>query len=208
MIILQPPKQKYHTMKYFLCILFLPVFQILGQTNTSSSQTSDTLVKAIQSDTVIRSGNSKQIDDIIAYAKKFLGTPYKWAGTTPSGFDCSGFISYVFGNFGFSLTHSSVAMAELGTTVKLSELQPGDLMFFKGRDASSTRVGHVAMVVEVAPDAIRFIHSASRGVVIDNFIASKYYVPRFIKAKRLDYGVKKPTANTTKETSAGGVDSN
>jgi hypothetical protein len=63
-------------------------------------------------------------------------------------------------------------------------------MFFKGRDVSSSSVGHVAMVVEVSPDAIKFIHSSSsRGVVIDNFKTSKYYIPRFIKAKRLDYGV-------------------
>jgi len=48
------------------------------------------------------------------------------------------------------------------------------------------------MVIEVTPDAIKFIHSStSRGVVVDNFKTSKYYVPRFIKAKRLDYGVKK-----------------
>jgi len=134
--------------------------------------------------------NSKQVDEIISYAKKFLGTPYRYAGATPSGFDCSGFISYVFGNFGFSLVRTAGGMAEFGETVRLTELQPGDLMFFKGRDASSSRVGHVAMVVEVTPDAIRFIHSASRGVVIDNFKTSKYYIPRFIKAKRLDYGVK------------------
>jgi hypothetical protein len=65
-------------------------------------------------------------------------------------------------------------------------------MFFKGSNAGSTQVGHVAMVIEVTPDAIKFIHSStSRGVVVDNFKTSKYYVPRFIKAKRLDYGIKK-----------------
>jgi cell wall-associated NlpC family hydrolase len=133
---------------------------------------------------------NEQVNEVINFAKNFLGTPYKWAGTTPSGFDCSGFISYVFGNFGFSLVRTSTGMAELGKTVKLADIQPGDLMFFKGRDIHSSSVGHVAMVVEVTPDAIKFIHSSSsRGVVIDNFKTSKYYVPRFIKAKRLDYGI-------------------
>lgn len=133
--------------------------------------------------------HSEQVDEIIGFAKKFLGTPYHYAGSTPSGFDCSGFIYYVMGNFGLQLTRSSYGLAEFGETVKLADIRPGDLMFFKGRNVNSTRVGHVALVVEVTPDAIRFIHaSTSRGVVIDNFKTSKYYIPRFIKAKRLDYG--------------------
>jgi len=134
--------------------------------------------------------NSEQVDEILNFAKRFLGTPYHYAGSTPSGFDCSGFIYYVMGNFGVELTRSSYGLAEFGETVKLADIRPGDLMFFKGRNANSTKVGHVALVVEVTPDAIRFIHaSTSRGVVIDNFKSSKYYIPRFIKAKRLDYGV-------------------
>lgn len=138
----------------------------------------------------VRPKNSEQVDEILNFAKRFLGTPYHYAGSTPSGFDCSGFIYYVMGNFGVELTRSSYGLAEFGETVKLADIRPGDLMFFKGRNASSTKVGHVALVVEVTPDAIRFIHaSTSRGVVIDNFKSSKYYIPRFIKAKRLDYGV-------------------
>lgn len=129
-----------------------------------------------------------QVDAIINYAKSFLGVPYRYGGTTPSGFDCSGFINYIFGNFGFDLVRTSYGLAELGTTVKLSEIQPGDLMFFKGSNVNSTTVGHVALVVEVTPDAIKFIHSANTGVRIDNFKTSQYYIQRYIKTKRLDYG--------------------
>ncbi|MBM3917106.1 MAG: NlpC/P60 family protein [Sphingomonadales bacterium] len=132
--------------------------------------------------------NDPQVDAIINYAKSFLGVPYRSGGTTPSGFDCSGFINYIFGNFGFDLVRSSYGLAELGTTVKLSEIQPGDLMFFKGSNVNSTSVGHVALVVEVTPDAIKFIHSANTGVRIDNFKTSQYYIQRYIKTKRLDYG--------------------
>jgi cell wall-associated NlpC family hydrolase len=132
---------------------------------------------------------NEYVDEIIHFAKRFLGTPYQYAGSTPSGFDCSGFIYYVMGNFGIQLSRSSPGIAEFGKTVKLSELQPGDLMFFKGRNLNATGVGHVAMVVEVVDGQIKFIHSSSsRGVVIDTFNSSKYYIPRFIKAKRLDYG--------------------
>ena len=173
----------------FACFISLSAF---GQTtdiqDTLRTVKSDTL-KTVAKDTVVRK-NSKQVDDIISFAKTFLGTPYRYAGSTPSGFDCSGFISYVFGNFGLNLVHSSYGMAEFGETVRLADIQPGDLMFFKGSNVNSTRVGHVAMVIEVTPDAIKFIHSStSRGVVIENFKTSKYFIPRFIKAKRLDYGV-------------------
>lgn len=132
---------------------------------------------------------NKQVEEIIQFAKRFLGTPYHYAGSTPSGFDCSGFIYYVMGNFGMRLSRSSPGIAEFGKTVKLSELQPGDLMFFKGRNTRSSGVGHVAMVVEVKEGIIKFIHSStSRGVIIDTFNNSGYYVPRYLKAKRLDYG--------------------
>ncbi|MEY5000655.1 MAG: hypothetical protein RLZZ211_691 [Bacteroidota bacterium] len=132
--------------------------------------------------------NDPQVDAIINYAKRFLGVPYRYGGTTPSGFDCSGFINYIFGNFGFDLVRTSYGLAELGTTVKLSEIRPGDLMFFKGSNVNSTSVGHVALVVEVTPEAIKFIHSANNGVRIDNFKTSQYYIQRYIKTKRLDYG--------------------
>jgi cell wall-associated NlpC family hydrolase len=132
--------------------------------------------------------NDPQVDAIINYAKSFLGVPYRYGGSTPSGFDCSGFINYIFGNFGFDLVRTSYGLAELGTTVKLSDVQPGDLMFFKGSNVHSTAVGHVALVVEVTPDAIKFIHSANTGVRIDNFKTSQYYIQRYIKTKRLDYG--------------------
>ncbi|AEA44909.1 C40 family peptidase [Fluviicola taffensis] len=132
---------------------------------------------------------NKQVEEIIQFAKKFLGTPYHYAGSTPSGFDCSGFIYYVMGNFGMRLSRSSPGLAEFGKTVKLTDLQPGDLMFFKGRNTGSSGVGHVAMVVEVKNGVIRFIHSStSRGVIIDTFNNSGYYVPRYLKSKRLDYG--------------------
>ncbi len=153
--------------------------------DTLSKQATASAVSAVDSAPKI----NKQVEEIIQFAKKFLGTPYHYAGSTPSGFDCSGFIYYVMGNFGMRLSRSSPGLAEFGKTVKLSELQPGDLMFFKGRSTRSAGVGHVAMVVEVKDGVIKFIHSStSRGVIIDTFNNSGYYVPRYLKSKRLDYG--------------------
>jgi cell wall-associated NlpC family hydrolase len=184
-------------MQNLVSIFILSIFGVLGISTSALSQDrieKDSLGLEIQvSDSVLKdtvsNSNAKQIDEIVSFAKKFLGTPYYYSGITPAGFDCSGFIYYVMGNFGLQLTHSSYGLAEFGKTVKLSELKPGDLMFFKGRNVNSTHIGHVGMVVEVSDNEILFIHaSTSRGVVIDNFKTSKYYIPRFIKAKRLDYG--------------------
>ncbi len=130
---------------------------------------------------------SEKSDAIIEYAKKFMGVPYVWGGMSPSGFDCSGFINYVFKGFGFGLTRTSYGLAELGKTVRLSELRPGDLMFFKARNLNTTRVGHVALVVDTTDGIIKFIHAASTGIRIDTFNNSSYYVPRYIKSKRMDY---------------------
>ena len=126
-------------------------------------------------------------DAIIKYAKQFMGVPYVWGGMSPSGFDCSGFINYVFRGFGFSLTRTSYGLAELGTTVSLKDLQPGDLMFFKARNLNSRQVGHVALVVDTTDGIIQFIHAARTGIRIDTFNNHSYYVPRYIKSKRLDY---------------------
>lgn len=160
-----------------------------GSLTQKGQGSSDTLVSRVASVNDSAPKINKQVEEIIQFAKKFLGTPYHYAGSTPSGFDCSGFIYYVMGNFGMRLSRSSPGLAEFGKTVKLSELQPGDLMFFKGRSTRSSGVGHVAMVVEVKEGVIRFIHSStSRGVIIDTFNNSGYYVPRYLKSKRLDYG--------------------
>jgi cell wall-associated NlpC family hydrolase len=181
--------------KVFFIAIFLGITVVLLPSYSWAQNTPDSLVNKIPTSNTLpkASGNdtiNEYVDEIIKFSKKFLGTPYQYAGSTPSGFDCSGFINYVMGNFGFQLSRSSPGIAEFGKTVKLSELQPGDLMFFKGRSVNSTTVGHVAMVVEVNNGVIKFIHSStSRGVVIDTFNGSQYYVPRYLKAKRLDYGV-------------------
>ncbi len=168
----------------------------LKNVNLSATISKDSITIDSLKTTFVPYKNSQQVDELISYAKKFLGTPYRYSGTTPSGFDCSGFISYIFGNFGVSLVHSSYGMAEFGKTVKLSDIRPGDLMYFKGSSTKSSRIGHVAMVIDVTPDAIKFIHSStSRGVVVDNFKTSRYFIPRYVMTKRLDYGVTEEIKN-------------
>jgi cell wall-associated NlpC family hydrolase len=138
---------------------------------------------------LVQKKSSPEVDNLINFAKNFLGVPYRYGGTTPSGFDCSGFIYYIMGNFGFSTTRTSYGLAEMGKNVKLSEARPGDLMFFKGRSLNSSSVGHVGIVSEVTSEGIFILHaSTSRGVVQENFSTSRYLIPRYIKIKRLDFG--------------------
>ena len=81
-------------------------------------------------------GNNTHFDEVRAildYANSFIGTRYRSGSSSPKGFDCSGFTSYVFKNFGYQLTRSSSSQVSDGTPVAKNELQPGDLVFFNGR---------------------------------------------------------------------------
>jgi len=131
-----------------------------------------------------RNANSSNADEIINFAKTFLGVPYVYGGASPAGFDCSGFIQYVFKEFGFSLARTAGAQSLFGMDVTLDELQPGDLLYFKGRNINSTSIGHVGMVTAVANGKIEFIHAAGKSVKMETFNKNSYYVPRFIKARR------------------------
>jgi len=86
------------------------------------------------------------------YARSFVGVPYRWGGSSPGGFDCSGLVRYVYRQFGVDLPHSSYADFNLGRRVGRWALQPGDLVFFSG-------LGHVGMYVGDG----RFIHAPHSG---------------------------------------------
>lgn len=128
------------------------------------------------------------VQDMIDFAVKHLGKPYRRAGKGPTGFDCSGFTSYVFGKFGYSLSPSSSAQYTQGKPIDIDMVQPGDLLFFSGRRISQSNVGHVAMVVDVDEDSgsVLFIHAANGGGIrYDRYPDTPYYRSRFIGARRM-----------------------
>jgi cell wall-associated NlpC family hydrolase len=89
------------------------------------------------------------------YAKRFIGVPYRWGGSSPNGFDCSGLVRFVYQRFGINLPHSSYADVNVGRRVSRWALKPGDLVFFSG-------FGHVGMYI----GNNRFIHAPHSGTTV------------------------------------------
>lgn len=124
--------------------------------------------------TVKVAGGAQQI---LNYAAKFLGTPYVWGGTTPSGFDCSGFVQYVYRNNGISLSRTSEQQFRNGVSVARSELRPGDLVFFRTYHSGASHVGIYA-------GNNTMIHSSNGGVSYDD-MTNTYWSARYLGARRV-----------------------
>ena len=130
--------------------------------------------------------NNELTGEIIDYATKHLGRPYRSGAKGPSAFDCSGFTSYVFKKFDIALSPSSRTQYTQGRKISLDEVRPGDLLFFAGRRGGKT-VGHVVMAVDVNEDgSIKFIHAAtSKGITYGKYPDDGYYSKRYIGARRV-----------------------
>ncbi|MCB0532872.1 MAG: C40 family peptidase [Lewinellaceae bacterium] len=120
--------------------------------------------------------------EIVRYAQNLRGSNYKYAGTTPrTGFDCSGFTSYVLKQFSVPVSTSSAAQAKEGREIPLKAIQPGDLIIF-GKNRNN--IQHVAMVVETNRQGIFVVHSTtSRGVIQENISTSSYWEPLILLAR-------------------------
>ncbi|PVH26590.1 C40 family peptidase [Sphingobacterium corticibacter] len=126
--------------------------------------------------------------EIIAFAKKLLGVPYRYGQTSPNtGFDCSGFVYYVFKEFGISLPRSSAGMGQAGADVALEEAKAGDIILFTGTNPAKRSIGHVGIVLSNEDkEGLRFIHASSgkaQAVTETNLEGS--YQRRFMKVVRV-----------------------
>lgn len=135
--------------------------------------------------TSIYSSNSR-IDSLLIFAFNYLDKPYRGGSSGPNSFDCSGFTSFVYGHFGYKLERSSADQTKNGIEIPKRNLQPGDLVFYKGRNAKASRIGHVGIVATVKDDgSFTFIHAAvSTGVSHDNSTGN-YYSRRYVTARRI-----------------------
>ncbi len=118
---------------------------------------------------------------VVETAKKYLGVPYVWAGTSPAGFDCSGLVQYVFRELGVSLNRVAADQTAHGIPITKENLLPGDIVFFHNTN-KYTRINHVGIYVGDG----NFIHAPQTGDVVKiTTLASGYYASTFVTARRI-----------------------
>ena len=111
---------------------------------------------------------------VVGLAMQHLGVPYRWGGASPSGFDCSGLVTYVFAKIGISLPHSTYALWAMGTAVSRSQLQAGDLVFFNG-------LGHMGIYI----GGNQMIHAPHTGDVVKISSLTGWYASTYVGARRI-----------------------
>lgn len=158
-----------HMHKLLLVILFIILTtlpeKVISQISTSTGQKDE-----IVTNPAIR-------ENLISFAKGFMGVPYRYASAAPeNGFDCSGFVHYIFKSFDIVVPHSSKAFKNMGKILKPEEFKIGDVLVFYGyRNASE--IGHVGIICEADGMNSKFIHSSSgkiKGVIISSLNSSQY----------------------------------
>lgn len=125
---------------------------------------------------------------LISFAKKLLGVKYKYGAASPShGFDCSGFVHYVFKQYGVTLPRSSSAIGEAGKNISLSDAKAGDIILFTGTNPTKRIIGHVGIVMSNNNgEGLRFIHASSgRAYAVTETLLQGSYEKRFMKVIRV-----------------------
>jgi lipoprotein Spr len=191
-------------MRYYLgtLTLFLLMIFCFGQADASRRSTRkshkssrsrsvklhkrhDSSYNNITPDITIATGDTRP-EDLITFAQSLLGTRYCFGSKNPErGFDCSGFVNYVFNHFGINIPRSSGDFVSVSGKVDLKDAQFGDLILFTGTHGSR-RAGHIGIVVSQPGEPVKFIHStsgAANGVTETDM--NDYYMGRFIKTIRL-----------------------
>lgn len=153
----------------------MPAQRIAGRGGEESVETSRKALEEVISSGTLETRQRR----LVVSSGEWLGTPYRWGGTTRGGVDCSGFVVAVFRSAGIVLPRTSQQQATEGRGVPVSAVVPGDLLFF---NTSGDGVSHVG----IALGEERFVHaSSSRGVIVSS-LREPYYRERFLFARRLD----------------------
>ena len=169
------------TGKVISTVLAALLFAVCGGSRMWAQAPQDSVSVEIQADTLALS------DQVIAYARTFLGTPYKLGASGPSRFDCSSYTRYVFKHFGFDITaYSAVQFREGREVPSYRDLQKGDLVFF-GKRGSVRNIGHVGIVVSIDKEvgSFTFIHASVSNGVVEQSFNHPYFMMRYMGARRI-----------------------
>ncbi len=130
----------------------------------------------------IKAKRNGRISQILNNAKEHLGGKYVWGGTQPKGFDCSGYVQYLYKKEGMAIPRTALAQSKVGLPVNRNELKKGDLLFFLTDKKRNIPITHVGMYI----GNDKFIHAASKkkGIIISSLSKSKYN-RIYVKAKRI-----------------------
>jgi len=177
--------------------LFFSAISILILTGCSASRKINkpetTAATNIQSSVVIKKKvperivDSKNVspEDLVNFAETLIGIKYKYGSESKEkGFDCSGFVNYVFNHFSISVPRVTVGFTNAGEEIPIAESKAGDIILFTGTDAKSGVVGHIGIITQNNNGIVKFIHaSTSSGVIISGM--NSYFLPRFVKVNRV-----------------------
>lgn len=188
---------------FFALIHFMKIIFVLGLliiASCTQSETGDSYIEPAK-DTAqipakeitytseneeIQTGNTTP-PELIAFAETLIGIPYKYASTDPSqGFDCSGFITYIFNHFRIAVPRSSIDFTNIKREINVEEAKPGDIILFTGTDSANRNIGHMGIITSSANNEYQFIHSTSgkaNSVTITPL--NTYYLKRFVKVIRV-----------------------
>jgi probable lipoprotein NlpC len=127
-----------------------------------------------------------KVEQVIGVARSYIGTPYKYGGSTQKGMDCSGLLQVSFGSANINIPRTSNEQSKYGKEVKINKLKPGDLLFFSSdaKKKRTNKIGHVGMVTSVQENKVVFVHSTVSAGVREDDLHAAYWKKLFIKARR------------------------
>ncbi len=175
-----------------------PTAQVVYPIKDTTAQpafTADTLADKIEtateqlsvSGTTINTGKVSP-DELMKFAETLIGIPYVWGSTDPAvGFDCSGFITYVFNHFNIAVPRSSIDFFNVGKTIPVEDAKRGDFILFTGTDPLEKNIGHMGLVVSNGTlDGLEFIHATSgRASSVTISKLNEHYMKRFVRISRI-----------------------
>jgi len=167
-----------------ILLVFFFCFISCKSSKVSSIKPQKNKTKKEQTKGNIHESNEKS-DKVIKTAKSYVGTPYKYGGTSRSGMDCSGLMVLCFKEVSITLPRTSAEQSKVGTAIKYADLKPGDLVFFTDKKGGSNVV-HAGLISKVnAPRDVKFIHSSTKLGVVESDLYVSYYENILIKARRV-----------------------